>query len=162
MIDVLFEQRVIQNTGLAAEAIWQAVNEAYNAKGRAEGVSLPLTFLVLPLAFHQRTATTLASRTQPGALYKALSDDREIVVGLQARMQAMADRTLHALSIAFQTSLLHLDNDHLRQLVPGKKTPPVTHVTEDVKTILGAAKRVGQAIAEMSVVQLSTHLNIRF
>ena len=25
MIDVLFEQRVIQNTGLAAEAIWQAV-----------------------------------------------------------------------------------------------------------------------------------------
>ena len=29
MIDVLFEQRVIQNTGLAAEAIWQAVHEAH-------------------------------------------------------------------------------------------------------------------------------------
>jgi hypothetical protein len=162
MIDVLFEQRVIQNTGLAAEAIWQAVNEAYQAKGRAEGVSFPLVFLVLPLTFHQRTATTLASRTQPGALYKALSDDREIVVGLQARMQAMADRTFQGLSIALQTSLLRIDNDHLRQVVPGKKTPPVTHVTEDVKTILAAAKRVGQAFAEMSVVQLSAHLNIRF
>jgi hypothetical protein len=162
MIDVLFEQRVIQNTGLAAEAIWQAVNEAYNAKGRAEGVPLALIFLVLPLTFHQRTATALASKTQPGALYKALSDDREITVGLQARMQAMAARTFHALSIAFQTKLLYLDSDRLRQVVPGKKTSPVTHVTEEVKTILSAARRVGQAFAEMSVVQLAVHLNIRF
>jgi hypothetical protein len=162
MIDVLFEQRGIQNTGLAAEAIWQAVHEAYQAKARAEGVSLPLAFLVLPLTFHQRTAASLASKTQPGALYKALSDDREITVGLQARMQAMSDRTFHALSIGFHTGLLHLDQDHQRQLIPGRKTPPVTHVTEEVKIILGAAKRVGQAFGEMSVVQLSTHLNVRF
>jgi hypothetical protein len=32
MIDVLFEQHVIQNTGLAAEAIWYAVNEAYTLR----------------------------------------------------------------------------------------------------------------------------------
>jgi len=133
MIDVLFEQRVTQNTGLAAEAIWQAVYEAYQAKDRSEGVSLPLAFLVLPLTLHQRSATSLASKTQPGALYKALSDDREITLGLQARLQAMSERTFHALSIAFQTGLLDLDQDHQRQLLPGKKTPPVTHVTEEVK-----------------------------
>lgn len=74
----------------------------------------------------------------------------------------MSDRTLNALSIAFHTGLLELDQDHQRQLIPGRKTAPVTHVTEDVKTILGAAKRVGQAFAEMSVVQLAAHLNIRF
>ena len=48
MIDVLFEQRIIQNTGLAAEAIWQAVHEAYELRGRTDGVSFPLVFLVLP------------------------------------------------------------------------------------------------------------------
>jgi hypothetical protein len=162
MIDVLFEQRVIQNTGLAAEAIWQAVQEAYEAKGRAEGVSLPLAFLVLPLTFHQRTATVLSAKTQPGAIYKALADDREITVGLQMRMQAMSERTFHALSIGFHTGLLQLDRDHERQLIPGRKTPPVTHVTDEVKVILNAAKRVGHAFAEMTLVQLSTHLNIRF
>ena len=162
MIDVLFEQRVIQNTGLAAEAIWQAVCEAHEVRGRAEGVSFPLAFLVLPLTFHQRTAASLATKTQPGALYKALSDDREIVVGLQSRMQALSERTFQGLSIAFQTGLLGLDQDHLRQLIPGRKTPPVIHVTGEVRTILSAAKRVGQAFAEMSVVQLSTHLGIRF
>lgn len=162
MIDVLFEQRVIQNTGLAAEAIWQAVQEAYEAKGRAEGVSLPLAFLVLPLTFHQRTATALSAKTQPGAIYKALADDREITVGLQMRMQAMSERTFHALSIGFHTGLLQLDRDHERQLIPGRKTPPIAHVTDEVKVILNAAKRVGHAFAEMTLVQLSTHLNIRF
>jgi len=162
MIDVLFEQRIIQNTGLAAEAIWQAVSEAYEARGRAEGVPLPMAFLVLPLTFHQRTARVLAKKTQPGAIYKALADDREITVGLQTRMQAMSERTFQALSIGFHTGLLRLDQDHQRQLIPGQRTPPVAHVTEEVKTIMKAAKRVGHAFTEMSPVQLSTHLNIRF
>jgi hypothetical protein len=162
MIDILFEQRVIQNTGLAAEVIWYASNETFNAKGRAEGVPLPLVFLVLPISFHQRTANALAFKTQPGALYKLLAEDREITVGLQARMQALADRTLQALSIGFQTNLFHLDSDPMRQVIPGRKTPPVTHVTEEVKIILNAAKRVGQAFAEMSVVQLAIHLRVRF
>jgi hypothetical protein len=162
MIDVLFEQRVIQNTGLAAEVIWQTVHDAYEANDRTQGVSLPLAFLVLPLTFHKRTATILASKTQPGAIYKALADDREVIVGLQERMQAMSERTFHALSIGFHTGLLRLDQDHQRQLIPGRKTPPVTHVTDEVKIILNAAKRVGQAFSEMTLVQLSTHLNIRF
>ena len=162
MIDVLFEQRVVQNTGLAAEAIWQAVYAAFEAKGRAAGVSLPLAFLVLPLTFHQRTARVLASKTQPGALYKALADDREITVGLQMRMQAMSERTFQALSIGFDTALLRLDQDHERQLIPGKRTPPVVHATDEVKGILNAAKRVGHSFAEMTLVQLCTHLNISF
>jgi hypothetical protein len=162
MIDVLFEQHVIQNTSLAAEAIWEAVHAAHEAKHRAEGVSLPLVFLVLPLTFHERTAKMLASKSQPGALYKALAEEREITVGLQQRMQAMSDRTFNALSIAFHSGLLGLDQDSQRQLIPGRKTPPITHATSEVKTILSAAKRVGHAFSEMTTVQLSTHLNIRF
>jgi len=75
---------------------------------------------------HGRTGgANLAGKTQPGALYKALSEDREIAVGLQARMQAMSDRTFQALSIGLHTGLLLLDPDHERHLVPGKKSLPV-------------------------------------
>lgn len=162
MIDVLFEQRVIQNTGLAAEAIWQAVHEAYEAKSRTEGVTLPIVFLILPLTFHQRTAAVLATKTQPGALYKALAEDREIAVGLQLRMEALSERTFQALSIAFHTGLLLLDEGHEHQLIPGRKSQPVAHATDEVKIILNAAKRVGHAFAEMTPVQLFTHLHIRF
>jgi hypothetical protein len=162
MIDILFEQWVIQNTGLAAEAIWQAVHENYELNGRSEGVPFPLVFLVLPLTFHKRTATVLASKSQPGAIYKAIADDREITVGLQARMQALSERTFHALSIGFSTGLLRLDQDPQRQIIPGKKTPPVAHATEDVKIILKAAKRVGQTFSELTIVQLANHLEIKF
>lgn len=162
MIDVLFEQRVIQNPGLGAEVIWQAVHEAYYSSGQTDGVPLPLVFLILPLTFHKRTATELASKTQPGALYKALGEDRELTIGLQERMQAMCDRTFQALSIGFQTGLLLYDEGPSRQLIPGRKTTPVIHVTDEVKVILNAARRVGQAFYEMSFVQLTTQLNIRF
>ncbi len=162
MIDVLFEQRIIQNEGLAAEAIWQAVYEAYESKGRTEGVYLPLAFIVLPLTFHQQTAAVLHSKTQPGALYKALAEHREITVGLQSRMQAMSSRTFAALSIGFHSGLLLLDPNHERHLIPGRRTQPINHVSDDVKLILNAAKRVGQAFAEMTTVQLVTQLNIRF
>jgi hypothetical protein len=104
----------------------------------------------------------LASKSQPGALYKALGDDRELTIGLQERMLAMSDRTFEALSLSFHTELLLLDRDKDYNLFPGRKTAPVSHVTDEVKTILNAAKRVGHAISEMSIVQLSTQLNIRF
>ena len=161
-MNFLFEQKVIQNTGLAAEAIWQATNEAYNGKGKTEGVAFPLIFLVLPLAFHQRTAEALAKKQQSGAIFKAIAEDREITVGLQARMEALSGRTMEALSIGFHSGLLVLDQGQQRQILPGRKSAPVAHVTDEVKTVLAAAKRVGFAFAEMTTEQLSTHLNIRF
>lgn len=161
MIDVLFEQRIIQNTGLAAEAIWQAVYEAYEVRDRTDGVPFPFVFLVLPLVFHEKAASSLASKTQPGALYKALAADREITLDLQRRMEALSDRTFQALSIAFQTGLLAYDpKEH--QIVPARKSAPVAHVTDEVKLIMSAAKRIGQAFGEMNVVQIITALNVRF
>lgn len=162
MNDILFEQRVVQNTGLAAEALWHAVNETYSANDRSGGVAFPLIFLVLPLCFHQRSAEAISHKTQSGAIYKALAEDREIIVGLQHRMQGLAERTLQGLSLGFHSGLLILDQDSSRQIYPGKKSPPVKHVTDEVKTILGAAKRVGHAFSEMTPEQLSSHLNIQF
>ncbi len=162
MMDILFEQRIVQNTGLGAEIIWQAVFESYESNKRTEGVLLPLTFLVLPLTFHRRTAIALSTKTRPGAIYKALSEDREITLGLQERMESLSDRTLQSLSIGFSTGLLQLDQSEGLQIYPVRKSPPVKHVTDNVKIIMNAAKRVGQAFSELTVVQLSKHLGVRF
>ena len=51
-------------------------------------------------------------------------------------MEALADRTFQALSIAFQTGLLNLDSGPMRDVFPGKKSPPVTHVTEEVLSLI--------------------------
>ena len=88
MIDVLFEQRVIQNTALGAEVIWVAVSEAYEIQGRTRGIPMPLAYLILPMAFHRQSAHALATKQRPGALYRAISEDNDVVFGLQDRMEA--------------------------------------------------------------------------
>lgn len=162
MTDILFEQRVVQNPGLGAETIWHAVHEAYELNGRAEGVPILLAFIVLPLTFHKRTAIALATKTRPGAIYKAIADDRELTVGLQERTQGLSDRTFQSLSIGLSTGLLLLDHTDAPYLIPGRKSPPIAHVTEDVRMMLKAAKRVGQAFVELPPAQLFTHLKIKF
>jgi hypothetical protein len=161
-MDILFEQRIIQNEVLAGEAIWQAIHSAFESKARASGVAFPLAFIVLPLVFHRRTANALATKTQPGALYKALAEDPEITVGLQNRMQALSERTFRSLSVAFDTGLIGMDEGQARSLIPLKRTLPILHATAEVKVIMNAAKRIGQAFGEMTAVQLLTHLHIRF
>jgi hypothetical protein len=147
---------------LGAETLWHAVSEAYEVRKRAEGMPLLLAFIILPLVYHKRSANALASKAKPGALYKAIASDREITLGLQERMQALSDRTLQSLSIGFSTGLLLLDFGEEPQLIPGRKSPPVVHVTGEVRTLLAAAKRVGQATVEVPKAQLAAHLNIRF
>lgn len=161
-MDMLFEQMVVQNTGLGAEAIWQATLEVYNCTGRAAGLPFAAVFLVLPMCFHQRTAKVIASKTKPGAIYKALADDREIIIGLQDRMERLADRTLQSLSISFETKLLTIDQVNDFQLFPLRRSQPVDHTTADVKTIMNAAKRVGQTIAELSMIEIMSHLKVKF
>ncbi len=161
-MDILFEQRIVQNTGLGAELIWQAVKESCESNDRTSGVCLPLTFLILPLVFHRRTATALATKTRPGAIYKALSEDRELIVGLQERMESLADRTLQSLSIGFSTGLLELDQSDDYQIYPARNSPPVKHVTDNVKIALKAAKRVGQSFYEVTSVQLFRMLGVKF
>lgn len=161
-MDALFEQHVTQNEALAAEVLWQAVAEAYDAAHRKHGIKLPLIFIVLPVAFHRRSAEQLAGRTQPGAMYKAITGDREFSVGLQGRMESMWRKTQRALTLSIASGLIDIDSEGTFELFPRRKTPVTEHVSAEIKLILAASKRVGQALAEMTPVQLMTNLNIRF
>jgi len=161
-MDVLFEHNVSQNIGLAAETLWTATAEAYAASGKISGIPLPLSMIILPLAFHQRSAELLASKTQPAAMYKALAADGGIVIGLQRRMESMAANTFAGIDLAIRSGLIEIDREQQCQLFPKRKTAPVDHYADDVRIILAAAKRIGQAITEMSPTQLSSQLKIQF
>jgi len=162
MIDILFEQNIIQNNALASEVLWIATLEAYETRNRTEGLAFPLVFLILPLAFHKRTAISLCTKTKPGSIYKALAENREIPVGLQSRMQSLFDRTLKSLSICISTGLIDIDYADHYQLLPARKSIPVQHVSDDVKIVTGAAKRIGQTLGELTIAQISDYLEVVF
>lgn len=156
-----FEQLVVQNSVLGAEAIWQVAAECVRVTGRIKGVAFPLAFLILPICFHSRSSTCLSSKAQPGALQKALMADRALPAGLQDRMEAHAERTLSALNLSLSAGLLSYDRQ-LGQFFTSRATPPVAHDSDELSTMFSAARRLGQAFAELEVPQVSALLQVRF
>ena len=58
---------------------------------------------------------------------------------------------------------IHFDDEKgSYRFVEGYSLKKLDLTTDEVKAILNAAKRVGHAFAEMTLVQLSTQLNIHF
>lgn len=160
-MDLLFEQKLTHNTALASHLISIATRECFEANERISGVGFPLIFTVLPLVFHKETAESLATKKRPGALIKALSDNREIPLGLQERMEGFSDLTLGAVNMAFSANLLYLDINGVIELVPGENFK-MEYYHPQIKTAVNAAKRVGQTFSELSLDQICIYLNIRF
>jgi hypothetical protein len=154
----LFELDLIQNTGLALEAIWQSINAAH-IDNNCSGIQFPLVFLILPMVFHQATVEVLAGKQHQATLIRALAENPTITLELQKRMEALADRTLQSLSLGFACGILSMTDSII---VPLKKTLKVKHDTEDVKKILDASKRVGWIFAELPPEQLIFKLKVCF
>ena len=160
-MDLFFEQNLTHNAALASHLISVAVRECYEQNDRKSGGQFPAAFSILPLVFHKNTAESFANKKRPGILFKALSDNREIPLGLQERMEGYADLTLASLNLAITLDLVYLDINGTFEIVPGKVSK-MNFIHPYIKTAINAAKRVGQTLSELSIEQLCIYLNIRF
>jgi hypothetical protein len=160
-MDFLFEQRFIQNSVWGAHLLWVAVKECYERNERRSGISFPLLFLILPLSFHKSTAKALYNKKYPGALFKAISENREIPLGLQKRMEGLAQQTLKSLNFCVSSGLLSVDKEDQVEIVPIKNSK-MNYSGYECKLSINAAKRIGQSFSELNIEQICRHLNIRF
>jgi len=161
-MDVFFEQRIVQSPVLAAEAIWTAAVAFLQARDGLEGMPLGAAFLVLPIVFHRPSAEALSTKNLQGALHRALAENREMPVLLQARVESMADNTWRAVNIALAADLIRLDQRPPFQLLPRRRTLPFQHSTEAIRTIAAASKRLGHALAQLTLPSACALLGVRF
>lgn len=164
-MNVLFEQDLIQNTGLGAEVIASAVQECFKTKEQRHGLPFPLLFLILPLAFHRKTVEVIKNKQFGGLLFKALNEWKGLKIGLQKRMEAMFPRTMDSCSLALASNLIAYD----AQSVEFVSTPTcstslkrIKHSSTAVDDILRASKRIGNVLASHSLEELSQLLEIVF
>jgi hypothetical protein len=156
-----FEIDIVQNEVLGAELLWQAIAECCAQSAGMKGIPLPGCFLVLPIALHRRSTVALASKVGAGAFQRALAETRDFSVGLQRRMQAMSSRTFASLNLGLAAGLFALEQSRL-QLFSTRRSPPAKHSTEAVRQSMSAAKRLGQAAAELDLPQIATLLEVTF
>jgi len=161
-MDTLFETDLLRNTTLGASAIWQFSAAYYKQQNRRSPVPFLSTFLVLPMVFHEATVKAISNRNKDGALLKALSDDRTILLGLQRRVKSFADRTFKALNLAAASQLIRIDREHFFEITPSVKSLPVSYSSDDAKSILRAADRVGHSAALYGFETTCSLLGVRF
>ena len=155
---------VIQNECLGAMVQWQFVKSWENhSDGRT--VIMPWLLLILPLTYHDRSATAIARTNQASGIRLALQRDPESLVGLQRRVQHLATMSLSSLQIAVSTGLL---TQTMRDDWPGyltaRKTLPGECQPQNPsnKIPLHAARRLGAWFAPMALRDALAILNVRF
>lgn len=152
---------IVQNNLLGSIALWIFSKEYYERKQKKEGPPLPFALPVLPLVFNQRAVQSIATKRFEGGLFRAVAEDRAIPVGLQSRMEAMADQTFQSLSMAFSAGLLRYDSS-TAQLIPVRTSSPHQIIDDELKAIMAAAKRLGIWFADLSLEQIVILLDVRF
>jgi hypothetical protein len=116
---------------------------------------------ILPMVFHQETVSTISNRQFTGGLYRTISEDRTIFIGLQKRMESMSDQTFTALNIAFASNLLRYESESC-QIFSNRRSNPIDVNSEEIRSMLLASKRLGYWFSSLSFEQLSIILKLRF
>jgi hypothetical protein len=166
-MDLQFERRVAQNTAIAAWAIWTCAVSFDKEAGPERKLFFPYCFLVLPLSFHQSTARAVSKlQMTEGSFYRALTQNRTIVVGLQSRIRSLSGDTYRALNLSFASGLLRLDKDEPLSVCPGRKTLPsqfpASLMPQDVAEIIATARRLGYWFATNEFSAICDLLRVRF
>lgn len=165
MMDLQFEQVIVQNAAIGAVALWRFVATYFETTQQTDGPELPVVMLVLPIVFHERSSESICRMKSASGLLKALVEYPEMPAGLQIRLEATAHLTLQSLNLAISTSLLRLDRAQpWPRYTPARNSlpAPLSPAQPDTKRILAASQRLGWWFAAEDVSSLSRLLNVQY
>lgn len=155
------EYDIVQNQALGALAMWNFCYDFYKNTEQNCGPILPHLMLVLPMVFHKETVSSIYRRKKEGGFYRVITEDKMIQVDLQQRMEAMAEKTLISLNLAFASGILEYNNLN-SQIIP-KRTPPSTNsYNDETNKIIRASQRLGHWFSELSFEQIGLYLRVRW
>jgi hypothetical protein len=155
------EYDIVQNYAISALALWNFSNEFYKNSNKKNGPTLTILMPVLPMVLHKETVSLIYNRNKVGGFYRAITEDKIIQVGLQQRMEAMAEKTLRSLNLAFASGILEYNNLNT-QIIPKKKPPSISSYNDETKKILRASQRLGLWFSELSFEQIGLYLKVRW
>lgn len=152
------EYEIIQNNALGSIILWNFVNGYYNKA--QTGPIIPLLMTILPLVFHKKIRETLSRKHLHGGLFRAISEDRTLLIGLQQRIEDMSSQTFQSLNIGFASGLIDY-NQNNKQIIPKSKTLPFKTETKEIQDMQKTAKKLGVWFATTNIEQLFILLRLR-
>jgi hypothetical protein len=154
------EADLVQNAGLGGVLLWRF---ALGFQGDAYAPTpVPLLFLVLPVCFHQ-TSLESAIRTRKNsglALFASrLGEVREDLLAVHTRALAFRQLTIDSVSVAIKAHLFTIDYRQATVRASARATPDMS---EHVKPLWVAAKKLGHWCGDLSLSQTALLLKVNF
>lgn len=159
----LDEYDIVQNYVLGAHMLREFVKFYQRSSKENTGPSLVLLMPVLPVVLNKEATMSISKRHFiEGSLIKTLTEDKTLYMGLQERMEKMANQTFQSLSMAFSLNLLAYDNMTTNITVINQSNPPLTNHSQNYRNMLNASRRLGSWFAKLTFEELITVFKINF
>ena len=160
----LTEMEIVQNPALGAFVLWRFGLGYQSEDGRP--AILPLAFLVLPLVLHRPTLEVINSTRKASGLVlfaAKLGEQRELLFAVHERALALRHLTLQSISMGLAGRLLTLDYDtatlRANTLEPDAPKPKLP---ERIRSLSGAADKIGYWFSKVTLHQLASALAVAF
>jgi hypothetical protein len=150
------EAELAQNPALGALLLW-AFSREY--RERSNLLNVHQLVPVLPMVFHLDTVDAIHSRRFDGGFELALSQHPALVVDLDQRCRDLIGLTLRSLNIAVAAELLSFERQ-TATIGVARRTEPRVAISDEVRKMLNAARRVGYAFATIDKVRLRAVLGV--
>lgn len=151
----------VQNPALGSAILWRFVCGYY--KYDSKPVPFPLLFVVLPVVFREDLCLVIKStRKGLSKFSENLSKDKkkDAILSINKTAIALRTLTLDAFNIGIATKLFFLEKE-TAMVYPLVQTK-VTNISESTKIMLDIAEKLGKWCAEISLLEVSNWLKVRF
>lgn len=153
----------VQNPAIGAAILWRFVCGHY--KRGYKSVPFPLLFVVLPITFREDLRIVISSTRRTSGfskvsekLFKGLSNDQLLSVNNTAI--SMRELTLQSFNIGIAANLYSMDLN-TAYVSPLRQTS-YTRLSGPTKSLLSASEKIGEWCAELSLLEISNLLKVRF
>lgn len=161
----LFEKHVAENYAITAFALYAACRQFSQNTSEFAGLTLPQALLVPALVFHRKTAESFAKKTRTeGLFYRVVTENIQLIVGLQSRLQDSYDRTMRSIHFGVSTKILFVEKKSSffvgASIIARPSATFGVKAHSDVQLILRAADRIGYCLAntEFSIVRAALRI----
>ena len=164
MISYDLDVKYVQNPAIASAVIWKFVCGYY--QNESKPVPFPLLFVVLPIAFRQSLCAVVKGTQKASGLSKVsekLFDKKEndSIHFINNTAIQLRPLTLEAFNIAVETNLLSMFPETAAVFPVTTKMSKYTP-KGDAKDMLNAAEKLGIWCSELTMLEISKWLKVRF
>lgn len=154
----------VQNPALGAALLWRFVCGYYSNENHP--VPFPLLFVVLPICFRQDLCTVIKSTQKASGLSKVsekLFSDKQndSIHYVNTAAIQMRNLTLEAFNIAVEANLMLLSSE-TATVLPLVTTFHKYTPKNNCKDMIAAAEKLGAWCSEITLLEVSNWLKVRF